>query len=253
MEGLTVFTGFVDGILDELKFEKPFGLKDAPEPTGEAYYGLFVMGPRYALAIMADIRGSQGSTIDGTLYVGRKLDGSLAEAVSVPFESCCADAEATYFNIYDDSAPPPLDVGVFVTARNLSWVPSRPFGGPTPTPIPTPTAVPTPGSKAQYAVTVAIVTLSLRVGRIPGTEKVFIVHDTTGRGVFNNLDGVRILQDVDGDGRVIGVSPETQPANSVVLIGSADEWKIYDIAVSGKFLHLIRKEDAEAAGLVSSK
>ena len=200
--------------------EKPLEMKDAPQARGVGYYGVFRVGSRGMLAIMADIIDPlpEGFQNPGTLYVGRELNGSLADAYAYSLVQSHAIEVNSYAVDFGEEGDIP-------TALRIVAEMAQPVS----------------------AVSVGIQTVSVRVGRISETDRFFALQERSGYGMFKNLGDVVVLQDLNGDGKVIGDWPETQQSSTVLIEGKLI---IHSISPSGRTVYLLSRENAVLAGLI---
>jgi len=229
--------GGYSGQEKKLARERPLDLKDAPEPKGVGYYGVFKVGSRGLLAIMVDITdlSPEGFQNPGTFYVGRELNGSLTDAYAYSLVQSSVVEVNSYAIDFGEEGNIPTALRIVVQAER-----AYPAG-----------AVGTPSSQQKVqpvsAVNVRIQTVSVRVGRISETDRFFALQERSGYGMFKNLGDVVVLQDLNGDGKVIGDWPETQPSSTVLIEG---KWVIHSISPSGRTVYLLSRENAVLAGLV---
>ena len=207
-------------------------LKDAPNPKGAGYYGLLDLGTAGKLAVMVDVtatnedfKGERKSSTWGTLYVGKKSNGSLAGATVQPISGCCVSTNVSFALDYgDETAPLDLNINGNISPQ-----------------YPDPTV---------YSVNVSFSVMSLRVGRIPAGE-LFVLDNTSGTANFGKLSELRVLQDLNEDGVIReGIRGEVIPASQAVLLGSTKAWGIHSVSPSGMKVELVEKQTGVLTGKV---
>src|SRR3989344_2080198 len=229
--------GGYSGQEKKLTHERPLDLKDAPQPKGVGYYGVFKVGSRGVLAMMTDITdpSPEGLQNPGTFYVGRELNGSLADAYAYSLVRSQAVEINSYAIDFGEEGSIPITIRIVVQAERA--YPASTEG----TPLPQREVQPV------SAVSVGIQTVSVRVARIPETDRFFVLQERSGYGMFKSLGDVVVLQDLNNDGKVIGDWPETQQSSTILIEG---KWIIHSISSSGRTVFLLSRENAVLAGFV---
>ena len=245
-----------------LSERKPDGLTSAPEAVGEVRYGLAELGNGSTLAIMADVivmnegfQHSDGSW--GTLYVGSALDGSLADAVSQPFNGCCVNVEAMLSSEYDGEGVS-LSIGVSADL-NLEY---RPWSKAESTRLReleededwgAIDAMHRSREVIDFQLSTGLTNESLRVGSIPYSGEPFMLQPTSPAVRFDRLHTLQILQDVDLDWLfeqdVVG---EVQQAPLGVLVGTDMAWRVHSVSPSGRTVQLLPMQTGVLVGRVAT-
>ena len=219
------------GIATSLSDRKPRTLSNAPDPIGTPFYVVFDLGRGNNLPVMVDLTKrddvpENSCPFEGTLYVGKKANGSLKESLKVTLEDCRATLEmALPFFFTSESGT--FDVAV------STWVSQS-------------------HSTEQFAgVTVSFETMNALVGRMPMSGKTFVLHLPSYPMQRVKLGNFQISQDIDGDGTIRSSTlGEVTYASQTILFDSATLLEIHSISPSGKTVQVKPKKTATLTGKV---
>ena len=242
----------------QLREDVPEGLTGSLEAAGQARYALADFGGGRPLAVIADVTATNedlqfGSGPWGTLYVGATVDGSLADPVARPFLECCAEVELTLSYEYKgEQARLPVRVYARIDRQYRPWSDDERARL---------QALEDRGDwdavNAMYderevngfEVYAEFWNEGLRAGELPGTGELFLLQPASPATRFDQLQSVRVLQDLDRNGLfeedVIG---EVQQAFQAVLVGIDTAWEIRSVSPSGSDVQLLPKRTGILAG-----
>ena len=242
----------------QLREDVPEGLTGSLEAAGQAWYALADFGNGRPLAVIADVTATNedlqfGSGPWGTLHVGATVDGSLANPVARPFLDCCVEVELPLsFEYKGEQERLPVRVYAQIDRQYRPWSADERARL---------KALEDRGDwdavNAMYDerevngfnVYAEFWNEGLRAGQLPGTGELFLLQPSSPTTRFDQLNSVRVLQDLDRNGLfeedVIG---EVQHAFQAVLVGIDTAWGIRSVSPSGSDVQLLPKRTGILAG-----